>query len=348
MAKQTEQPLTEFSLIRAIARRFGRDARRLIKGIGDDAAVITPPPSVWWHVTTDLLTEGVHFDLTTADPYTVGYRAAIANLSDLAAMGATPRYLFVALAIPRGFTSQHIFSLYDGLMEGCRNHRVVLIGGDTSVSRGGLFVSITLMGTSAAGQALFRHGATIGDHIYVTGTLGDSQAGLQLLNEPRSFRATSQRKWSLSAKDRQFLIKRHLRPSARLREGQWLNGKNLATAAIDLSDGLSGDLQHLCEESGVGAEIDSGALPISAACRAYAAAYGVSPVDLALKGGEDYELLFTVSPSQQTTIERQARRRGFQVTRIGVIRPRQFGIQITQASGFPRPMPITSYEHRFS
>jgi thiamine-monophosphate kinase len=348
VAKRTERTIAEFSLIRAIARRFGGHARQLIKGIGDDAAVIKAPPSVWWHVTTDLLAEGVHFDLQRADPRTVGYRAAIANLSDIAAMGATPRYLFMALAIPRGFASRSVLSLYDGLMEACRSHHVALIGGDTSASCAGLFVSITLIGTSAAGQALFRRGAAVGDHIYVTGTLGDSLAGLRLLKERRPSWPARHRRHSLPAKDRQFLIERHLRPSVRLKEGQWLNRKSLATAAIDLSDGLSGDLRHICEESGVGAEIDGDALPLSAACRTYAAAYGVSPVDLALRGGEDYELLFTVPPSLKATIERQARRRGFQITRIGVIRPQRFGIQLTGAGGTLRPMPVTSYEHRFS
>ncbi|MCP9463338.1 MAG: thiamine-phosphate kinase [Nitrospira sp.] len=348
MAKRTERTIAEFSLIRVITRRFRRRARRLIKGIGDDAAVIISPPSVWWHVTTDLLVEGVHFDLKTAAPHTIGYRAAIANLSDIAAMGATPRYLFIALAIPRGFASRSVLSLYDGLMEACRSHHVALLGGDTSASGAGLFISITLIGTSAAGHALFRHGAAVGDHIYVTGTVGDSLAGLQLLNEHRSSRPASRRRRFLPAKDRKFLIERHLRPSARLKEGQWLNQKSLATAAIDLSDGLSGDLRHICEESGVGAEIDGDALPISVACRAYAATCETSPVDLALQGGEDYELLFTAPPSLQATIERQARRRGFQITRIGVIKPRRFGIQVTRADGTLRPMPVTSYEHRFS
>ncbi len=348
MARRKVASIAEFSLIRAIARRFAGRAPSLIKGIGDDAAVIEANESVWWCVTTDLLAEGVHFDLKTADPRTIGYRAAMANLSDIAAMGAVPCYLLMTLAIPRRFTSTSIFAIYEGLMEACRLHHVALIGGDTSASRAGLFLGITLIGTTAAGRALFRHGAVVGDHIYVTGTLGDSLAGFKLLSERRSPRSTNRRSLSPPAADRRILIERHLRPSARVKEGQWLNREQLASAAIDLSDGLSGDLRHICEASGVGAEIDGGALPISPSCQAYAESRRLSPVGLAVEGGEDYELLFTVPPRMRATIERQARARGFRITRIGTVRHRRFGIQLKDADGIMRPMPITSYEHFFA
>jgi thiamine-monophosphate kinase len=132
---------------------------------------------------------------------------------------------------------------------------------------------------------------------------------------------------------------------ARIAEGQWLNNARLATAAIDLSDGLSGDLQHICEESGVGAELDLDKIPISTACRAYAEQHGLQPVQLALTGGEDYELLFTAPSGKRAIVERQARARGYRVTCIGAIRPHRFGIQMTSPDGTTRPMPITSYEH---
>lgn len=337
--------MQEFALIRAIERRFARSASRVVRGIGDDAAVIAASPRSWWHLTTDLLAEGVHFDLRTTSPGSLGYRAAVANLSDIAAMGAVPRYLLTSLAIPKTFTSPHIYKLYAGLMKACRPFGVKLIGGDTSASKAGLFLSIMLIGTTAARRALFRHGAHVGDRIYVTGTLGDSLAGLQLLTHgktPGSARRTSSR---LRTSHRHFLVNRHLRPTARLAEGQWLNKRRLATAAIDLSDGLSGDLRHICEESGVGAELDLGKIPISAACRTYAELNRLQPVQLALTGGEDYELLFTASSRNQSTIERQARARGYRITCIGTIRPKRFGIQMTAGDGMMRPIPMTSYEH---
>ncbi len=343
--KKAPHPIEEFALIRALAHRFARTTPRVVKGIGDDAAVAAAVKPLWWHITTDLLAEGVHFDLASASPESVGYRAAMANLSDIAAMGAVPRYLLIALAVPRGFEQEQIFNLYEGLMKACRRYHVALIGGDTSASRNGLFVSITLLGTSNTGRALFRRGAHVGDHIYVTGTLGDSLAGLRLLTEEKTVRPARRTSSRLPVRDRNLLVHRHLHPTARVREGHWLNNARLATSAIDLSDGLSGDLRHICEESRVGAEIDLTRIPISPACRTFAESRRLPPIQLALAGGEDYELLFTAPPTQQAAIERQARVRGFRITRIGTIRPRRFGVAMTSADGTTRPMPITSYEH---
>lgn len=346
MALQKAQPrIREFVLIRTLARRFAHHTTQLIRGIGDDAAVWAARTPGWWHVTTDLLAEGIHFDLRTASLESVGYRAAMANLSDIAAMGAVPRYVLISLALPSGFGTAQVVQLYTGLMQACRPRHVVLIGGDTSASKTGLFVSLTLLGTTTSGRALFRHGACVGDHIYVTGTLGDSLAGLQLLTDTASKRPAHRRFSPLRASYKRFLTARHLRPTARLAEGQWLNNARLATAAIDLSDGLSGDLRHLCEESRVGAEIDLSTLPISPACRAYAETRRLEPTPMALTGGEDYELLFTAPPAKQGTIARQARARGFRITQVGTIRPYRFGMQMKTPDGTMKPIPNTSYEH---
>jgi len=269
----------------------------------------------------------------------------MANLSDIAAMGAVPRYLLLSLAIPKTFKQAHIFNLYTGLMRACRPHGVALIGGDTSSSRTGLFINITLIGTTDSGRALLRQGARIGDHIYVTGTLGDALAGLQLLARSSAKRSTRHQSSPLRVMHRRFLIQRHLRPSARVEEGRWLNTARLATAAIDLSDGLSGDLRHICEESLVGAEIELGKLPLSTACRAYAQSRGIRPTQLALTGGEDYELLFTAPPAKQSAILKQAHARRFHVTQIGTIRSHRYGIRIKNGDERDRPMPVTSYEH---
>lgn len=339
--RQATPPIQEFALIRSLEGRFARHAPGLVQGIGDDAAVIETSAQAWCHLTTDLLAEGIHFDMKSATPESVGYRAAMANLSDIAAMGAVPRYLLISLAIPKTVKRSHIYELYRGLMKACRLYDVALIGGDTSASKAGLFLSITLIGTTRGRRALFRHGAKVGDQICVSGTLGDSLAGLKLL---RSSTTSGRRNTAFSRSDRKFLIRRHTHPTARVAEGRWLNDRRLASAAIDLSDGLSGDLRHICEESRVGAEVELERLPISPACRAYASAIGVSPSRLALTGGEDYELLFTASPRDCETIEREARTRGYRMTRIGTIRPQRFGIQMT-SDGLTQPMPVTSYEH---
>ncbi len=342
-ARKAKPTIHEFAFIRALADRYAHRASGLIQGIGDDAAIIAPAARTWWHLTTDLLAEGIHFDLRSASLESVGYRAAMANLSDSAAMGAVPRFLLTSLAIPKTLQRAQMHELYRGLMKACGKHHVTLIGGDTSASKQGLFLSITLIGTSSEKRALFRHGAIVGDGIYVTGTLGDSLAGLRLMSRQPS-RAPQKTVAGLMQSARQFLINRHLLPTARVEEGQWLNNARLATAAIDLSDGLSGDLRHLCENSRVGAEVELNKLPISPACRAYAKIVGVSPVQLALTGGEDYELLFTARAAQQRRLERQARARGYCITRIGTIRLRRFGIRMT-SDGRTQPMPITSYEH---
>ena len=337
--------IREFDLIRALHRRHGRRAPSVIQGIGDDAAVITSRTGQWTVLTTDLLTEGVHFDLRTATMSDIGFRAAAANLSDVAAMGGTPQYLLVALAIPRTGTRQHVLQLYRGMMAACRPHRVTLIGGDTSASGGGWFISVTLVGMVPHRKALFRSGARIGDLLYVTGTIGDALAGLRLLNEPPPRARRHPRTGALSARHRQFLIDRHLHPTARVAEGQWLSALHLATSAIDISDGLSGDLRHICEESHVGVDLDLGALPLSPACVAYATSRHLDPVDLALTGGEDYELLFTASARQRPRLERTALERGFSLTRIGKIHPFRFGIQAVSSHGRRHRLPNTSYEH---
>ena len=342
MARRQASPsIQEFALIRTLERRFARRTPGVVHGIGDDAAVITTSAPTWWHLTTDLLAEGIHFDMTSATPESVGYRAAMANLSDIAAMGAVPRYLLISLAIPKTWTRSRLHQLYTGLMKAGRLYNVALIGGDTSASKAGLFLSITLVGTTSRRRALFRHGARVGDHIYVSGTLGDSLAGLQLLMS-----GTTPQRWKskLSRSHRQFLLRRHSHPTARVSEGQWLNERRLASAAIDLSDGLSGDLRHLCEASRVGAEVELDKIPISPACRAYARTIEVSPIRLALTGGEDYELLFTTSPRDCEKIKRQAGSRGYRITRVGTIRAQRFGIQMT-SDGRTQPMPVTSYEH---
>lgn len=340
--RKAQQTIKEFALIRALQRRYPARARGLIQSIGDDAAVVAPAAGEWWHVTTDLLAEGVHFDLRTASPESIGYRAAAANLSDIAAMGAVPRYLLMSLAIPRSLSQQKIFGLYAGVMQACRPHSVALIGGDTSASLTGLFLNITIIGTTRTRQGLFRKRARAGDGVYVTGTLGDSLAGLELLTRPVT---APRRTTALRPAHRRFLVQRHLRPTARIAEGLWLNQQGFATAAIDLSDGLSGDLRHICEESRVGAEIESTLLPVSPACRAYAGFRGIDPAQFALAGGEDYELLFTVPKRQQAALEHEAPARGYHMTRIGVIRPARFGLRVKSNRGTLHPLPMTSYEH---
>ncbi|HEX9155097.1 MAG TPA: thiamine-phosphate kinase [Nitrospira sp.] len=333
--------IREFDLIRALQQRHGAGDSSILRGIGDDAAVVAPSKNLWQLLTTDLLAEGIHFDLRTAAWSDIGFRAIAANLSDIAAMGGTPQYLLVALAIPLDGTGRQVHQLYSGMMKACRPYSVRLIGGDISASAQGWIISITLIGSVLPRRALLRSGARVGDSLYVTGTIGDSRAGLELLQRSRGKKGAA----SFSATHRHYLIQRHLRPTARVKFGRWLSTHQWATSAIDVSDGLSGDLRHICEESRVGAEISLSALPLSPACRAYGKSTGQDPTTLALAGGEDYELLFTVSSRRRRRFERMAIANHLQVTRIGTIRPARSGIHSLSPDGQRRTLPSKSYEH---
>jgi thiamine-monophosphate kinase len=337
---QASSTIREFDLIRTLKKRYGTTSAQIVRGIGDDAAVIASGRKRYL-LTTDLLVEGIHFDRRTAAFTDIGFRAATANLSDIAAMGGTPEYLLVALAIPRDATARQVQQLYDGMMAACRPHRVRLIGGDTSASRGDWFVNIMLVGSALRGRMMFRSGAKVGDDLYVTGTLGDSRAGLHVLQRPRGMAPAR----SLPAAHRRLLIQRHLRPTARIREGRWLSKSRWATSAIDLSDGLAGDLRHLCAESGVGALIELAALPVSSACRQYAFSLRQDPKALALAGGEDYELLFTVSARHRTRFERASAQQHLRMTRVGRMTAAKEGLRMTLPDGRQRPLPCSSYEH---
>lgn len=332
--------LGEFGLIRHLSRRFGRTTASVRRGIGDDAAVVRPLSGREVLVTTDLLVEGIHFDPDTASFADIGYKAAVANLSDIAAMGGSPHYILVSLAIPPNRATRDIDQLYCGFMEACRRENVELIGGDTSASKRGLFISITLIGSAKPGQALLRTRARVGDGLYVSGTLGDSLAGLTLLNAGQGRAAAK-----LPAQHRRYLIGRHLRPSPRLRLGLLLSSAKVAASAIDVSDGLAGDLARLCEASEVGAQIDEGAIPCSAACRAYAALSHIEPARLALRGGEDYELLFSVRSRDVRKLKQVARKAGCRVTRIGVVKSKGYGLQMRHTTGDLHPLRVRSYEH---
>jgi thiamine-monophosphate kinase len=330
--------IQEFAFIEGLHRRFGKTGRGVVLGIGDDAALLRVSPGEDFVATTDLLVEGVHFTLTTASYEDVGYKAAAANISDIAAMGGRPQYLLVSIAIGPAHGRSQLHGLYRGIMTACRPHGIQLVGGDTSASRRDLFLNVTLTGSVARGKALRRDGARPGDLVYVTGTLGDSLAGLCLLaKRPPRLRGGPQLVSSL--------IARHLRPSPRVEIGRALSTRGLATAGIDLSDGLSGDLVHLCRQSRVGAEIDIEALPVSAALETYAQRLGADPADLARQGGEDYELLFTVTPRNAARISSLARAATCRITRIGVIQPKSAGMRVRDRAGRLRPWKNVSYEH---
>jgi thiamine-monophosphate kinase len=260
-------------------------------GIGDDCALLRVRPGEEIAVTTDLSIAGRHFELAWHPAEAIGHRVLARGLSDLAAMGARPLAAFLSLGVPSNLVERvrarepWIDRFYDGLLALAREFHTPLAGGDLAESPIAA-ADIVLLGAVPRGKALMRSGARPGDVIYVTGSLGGAAAGLEILKRlAHSQQGASATRLRIPKKLEESLA-RHLYPQPRIRQGLWLSKRGVATATIDLSDGLSTDLNHLCEESRVAAEVDSGALPISA---------GATPAH-ALHGGEDYELLFTARP----------------------------------------------------
>jgi len=330
----------EFGLIERIRRSFGTSSKKAPIGIGDDAAALCVSPGQSLLATADMLVEGVHFDLSTTDLSSLGWKSAAVNLSDIAAMGGTPRSCLVALAIPRRITVEAITEFYRGLNTLLGKHHVALVGGDTCGSKKDLVISITMLGEVPRRQILTRSGARPGDLIYVTGALGDSAAGLELVrNADFGMQIGKSKKEQRRSAAIRKLINRHLRPVPRVEWGRKFALSGCVSAMIDVSDGLSSDLGHVCEQSGVGADIHGDWLPLS---RSLKSAQGLSrdAVGYALSGGEDYELLFTVPPDR----ERKLLKLRIDATKIGVVTKGR-ALRLLNEQGRSRPLRASGYDH---
>ncbi|MBB3227490.1 thiamine-monophosphate kinase [Luteibacter sp. Sphag1AF] len=301
----------EFDLIGRIRQRTDTPRDDVITGIGDDAAVVAVPAGRQLAVAIDTLVEGIHFPVGTS-PADIGWKALAVNLSDLAAMGATPAWALLALSVPAG-DAAFFDGLADGFAQLAASYRLSLIGGDTT--RGPLTVSVAVHGFVAPGEALLRSGARVGDVVMVTGTLGDAAAGLRCLDEPDITPYAA-------------LIERLNRPVPRVSAGQALRG--IATACIDVSDGLLADLAHICTASGVGADIDAPMLPRSSALLSHFDE--AVTLEFALSGGDDYELCFTVPADQAAEVSADLATLGCGATRIGRIVEGQ-GVRVLNADG---------------
>lgn len=302
-------PLSERKLIEQI-RRSARGGEGVVTGIGDDCAVLRIPSGHEVLVTTDFSIENVHFRRDWHPPELVGWRCLTRGLSDIAAMGGEPRAVFLSLAVTGDVPQRWVSRFLKGLLKLAKEFNVPLAGGDTAQSTEGIQADIIVIGSVPKGKAILRSGAKPGDQIYVTGKLGAAAAILKNLQQSELIRSKPSR-----AKRMLVPIIRQLRPLPRLEIGQWLRERGMVSAMIDLSDGLSTDLDHLCEESRVGAEIEAEAIPRARLIRSAKNRSAKNPVALefALHGGDDYELLFT------STAEVPSKVAGVQVTRIGRI-----------------------------
>ncbi len=305
--KETEiSTLGEFGLIEHLTRSFPVRNESTRRGVGDDCAVINYGNDRETLVTTDLLLEGIHFDLTYVPLMHLGYKAIVVNLSDVYAMNGTPRQVTVSLGISKRFTLEHIEQLYEGMRIACEHYGVDLVGGDTSASVTGLIISVTCLGEAARDDIVYRTGARDTDLICVSGNLGAAYMGLQLLERERQVSAQMKDKdFEPDFSGKEYIIERQLKPEARRDVTDELRELGIRpTAMMDVSDGLSSELLHICKDSGVGCRVYEDRIPIDYETALMAEELNMNLVTAAMNGGEDYELLFTVPLADHDKVAR--------------------------------------------
>jgi thiamine-monophosphate kinase len=325
--------IDENQIVRLLQECFGARSASLIQGIGDDAAVLhLRGAREHWVVTTDMLLEEVDFRRSWITPPELGHKSLAVNLSDLAAMGARPRFFTVALALPSDVREKWIEDFYRGMSILAERQGAVLIGGDLSRSSSGIQVTITAIGETSDRRVACRSGGRPGDFLYVTGVLGKAAAGLALLQQGRTSRRSAAERLALRS---------HRTPEPRCDAGLWLVKNRFVSCMMDLSDGLSTDLPRLCEASGVGAEINGAQLPVFAGARRWKC----DPVDLALNGGEDFELLFAVPARKAARLEKAYPSRFPPISRIGRLRRERSVVWAPSPDTPLRPLAPGGFDH---
>ena len=340
MTRTELSTLGEFGLIERINQQFTPVLPQTIKGIGDDAAVIDTGSDEYTLVSTDMLIEGVHFDLSYAPLKHLGFKAVAVNVSDIAAMNGTPRQITVSIGLSNRFSVEAIDELYAGIQTACEAYKVDLVGGDTSASRSGLVLSVTAIGTVKKDKIAYRSGAQPNDVICVTGDLGAAYLGLQLLErEKREFLENPNMQPQLE--DKAYLVGRQLKPEARTNIIYQLNDADLVpTSMIDVSDGLASEILHLCKQSGTGAQIFEEHIPVADETFLTADEFKLSPLTAALNGGEDYELLFTIKQADYEKIKNSPH-----ISFIGFMTNDPSAVEIVTKGGGRFPVQAQGWQH---
>lgn len=332
--KRTEiSTLGEFGLINHLTQDLTARNDSTIKGVGDDCAVLNYKKKVL--VTSDLLTEGVHFDLIYTPLKHLGYKAAMVNFSDVYAMNGFPRQLIVSIALSKRFCVEDLEQLYDGLKLACEEHGVDLVGGDTSSSLTGLTLSLTCLGEAEEGRIVYRSGAKDTDLICVSGDLGAAYMGLQVLEREKAVYEQQVREHKTQVPfqpdfaGKEYLLERQLKPQARRDIVELLQQADiLPTSMIDVSDGLSSELLHICKQSHVGCQVYEERIPLDYQTASMAEHFNMNVSTCALNGGDDYELLFTVSLSDYEKVKDIP-----QIRIVGRIQKEEFGCQLVTRDG---------------
>lgn len=330
--------LGEFGLIRKLTSKFETFNNTTMIGIGDDAAAINQKDGVVL-VSTDMLTEGVHFDMMYTPLKHLGYKAIAVNLSDIAAMNGMPTQVLVSIAVSSRFTIEALEELYEGIRAACTNFKVDLIGGDTTTSISGLTISVTAIGVASAGKIVRRNGAKQGDLLVVTGDLGGAYMGLQVLErEKLVFQEAPGVQPELEGFD--YILERQLKPEPRLDVIKQFEELNLfPTAMIDISDGLASEIFHLCSESQVGVKLYESKIPIDQETYDTAREFNLDPTLCALSGGEDYELLFTLPQASYEAIKDLPN-----YTVIGYMTPPSEGYELITKDGKQVPLQAQGWD----
>lgn len=327
MSNRTEiASLGEFGLIQRLSLPNTK-LPETIKSIGDDCAVIQSSDETL--VTTDFLLEDIHFDLSYTPLKHLGYKAVVVNLSDVYAMNGRPKHITVSIAISNRFSVEALEEFYAGIYLACEHYGVDVIGGDTTSSTKGMVISITAIGSAKKDKIVYRNGAKVGDLICVTGNLGAAFLGLQILiREKQVYLEDPNMKPEIN-EENSYLIQRILKPEAQKRTIEFFEKENiLPTSMIDISDGLSSELMHICTQSNVGAVIEEKMIPVDQTAYDNAMKFNFDPTTIALSGGEDYELLFTISPKDFDKISQNST-----ITVLGEIKPKEEGIKLQSRSG---------------
>ncbi len=331
--KQTPlSELGEFGLIARLTDKIQIKNTSTLTGVGDDAAVLSFPDKKIV-VTTDLLTEGIHFNLMYVPMKHLGYKAVVVNLSDVFAMNAKPTQITVSIAISSKFSLEAIEELYSGINLACEKYGVDLIGGDTTSSLTGLTISITAIGEATEEELVYRSGAKAGDLVCISGDLGGAYMGLQLLErENEVFKVNPHQQPEFEGYD--YILERQLKPEARGDIKELFKTLNIKpTAMIDISDGLSSEVLHICKASKVGCNIYEEKIPLDLQTKQFAEELSINPLVAALNGGEDYELLFTLPLANYDLIKKE-----FDITIIGHITPENEGANLITTGGSVIPL----------
>ena len=346
MQKKTEQQRTElkdlgeFGLIHRIQQQFTPKHPESILGIGDDAAVIDTGADTYTLMSTDMLVEGIHFDLSYVPLKHLGYKAVAVNVSDIAAMNGTPKQFTVSLGLSNRFPLEAIDELYAGIKHACDNYNIDLVGGDTTSTRTGLVISITAIGEVAKDQIVYRKGCKENELICVSGDLGGAYMGLQVLErEKQVFMANPDMQPELDGKD--YIVRRQLKPEARTDMIYELRELGVVpTSMIDISDGLASELMHLCSQSEVGAILYEEHLPIAKVTYDTSVEFNIDPTTSVLNGGEDYELLFTIKQEDYDKIKQNA-----EIIEIGYVLPKDKGVVLKTKGEQIVPITAQGWKH---